>query len=52
MEKLIKFIAVTGLLCGALAGGAARAQGVPVIDVANLVQSVEQVLDDATAIEN
>lgn len=52
MEKLIKFVAVAGLLWVALAGGSAHAQGVPVIDVANLVQSVEQVLDDATAIEN
>ena len=52
MDKLIKFIAIVGVLSGALAGRNVRAQGIPVIDVANLVQSVEQVLDDATAIEN
>jgi type IV secretion system protein VirB5 len=52
MKKLIKFIAIAGVLWGALAGSTARAQGIPVIDVANLMQSVEQVLDDATAIEN
>lgn len=52
MNKLIRFIAVTCVLSGVLGGGTARAQGIPVIDVANLVQSLEQVLDDATAIEN
>jgi type IV secretion system protein VirB5 len=52
MDKLIKFIAIACVLSGALGGGQARAQGIPVIDVANLVQSLEQVLDDATAIEN
>ena len=52
MEKLIKFIAIACVLSGALAVSNVRAQGIPVIDVANLVQSVEQVLDDATAIEN
>ena len=29
-----------------------RAQGIPVIDVANLVQTIQQVMDDITAIEN
>ena len=52
MDKLIKFIAIACVLSGALGAGQARAQGIPVIDVANLVQSLEQVLDDATAIEN
>ena len=52
MEKLIKFIAIACVLSGALAVSNVRAQGIPVIDVANLVQSVEQVLDDATASEN
>jgi len=52
MEKLIKSIAIACVLSGAFAGSNVRAQGIPVIDVANLVQSVEQVLDDATAIEN
>jgi type IV secretion system protein VirB5 len=52
MKKLIKFIAIGCVLSGALFGSSVRAQGVPVIDVANLVQSIEQVLDDATAIEN
>ena len=52
MGKFIKFIAIASVLSGALGAGQARAQGIPVIDVANLVQSLEQVLDDATAIEN
>jgi type IV secretion system protein VirB5 len=30
----------------------ARAQGIPVIDIANLVQTIQQVINDVTAIEN
>jgi type IV secretion system protein VirB5 len=52
MNKLIKFIGIVCVLSGVLGAGSVRAQGIPVIDVANLVQSLEQVLDDATAIEN
>ena len=36
----------------ALAGGLARAQGIPVIDAANLVQTVQQVVNDITKINN
>jgi type IV secretion system protein VirB5 len=35
-----------------LAGHAAQAQGIPVIDVANLIQTIQQVLNDVTKIEN
>ena len=37
-----------------LASGAveAHAQGIPVIDVANLIQTIQQVMDDITSIEN
>ncbi len=30
----------------------ARAQGIPVIDIANLIQTIQQVMDDITKIEN
>lgn len=36
----------------ALAGGLARAQGIPVIDAANLLQTVQQVVNDITKIQN
>jgi len=36
----------------ALAFGNVRAQGIPVIDVANLVQTIQQVLNDITEINN
>jgi type IV secretion system protein VirB5 len=36
----------------AIGVGNTHAQGVPVIDVANLIQAIQQVLDDSTAIEN
>ncbi len=36
----------------AFAGKAAHAQGIPVIDVANLLQTILQVLNDVTEIEN
>jgi type IV secretion system protein VirB5 len=52
MNKLIKFIATTCVLACSLAAGSARAQGIPVIDAANLIQSIQQVLDGVTSIEN
>ena len=36
----------------AVSGQAAQAQGIPVIDVANLIQTIMQVLNDVTEIEN
>lgn len=43
-------------LCAAalvtVSGGPARAQGIPVIDAANLVQTVQQVVNDITQINN
>ena len=36
----------------ALSASDTRAQGIPVIDAANLIQTVQQVMDDVTAIEN
>ena len=36
----------------ALSAGASQAQGIPVIDVANLVQTIQQVMDDIALIDN
>ncbi len=52
MNKLIKFIAITCVFASSLGSGSARAQGIPVIDAANLIQSIQQVLDGVTSIEN
>lgn len=49
MNALIKFTASVALAAGV---GSASAQGIPVIDVANLVQTVQQVMNDITAINN
>ena len=48
--KLLRSIAA-GLLI-ASGAGSAHAQGIPVIDIANLVQTLMQVLNDVTEIEN
>ena len=52
MNKLIKFIAAACLVASTLGANSARAQGIPVIDAANLIQSIQQVLDGVTSIEN
>jgi type IV secretion system protein VirB5 len=39
-------------LAAALCGGPSHAQGIPVIDIANLVQTIQQVMNDITKIEN
>jgi type IV secretion system protein VirB5 len=49
MNTVFKLLATLVIAVGATG---ARAQGIPVIDVANLVQTVQQVLDDVTSIEN
>ena len=43
---------LTATLIGLVASGTTHAQGIPVIDVANLVQSVQQVVDGITRINN
>jgi type IV secretion system protein VirB5 len=48
--KLLFRSAVT--LVVALAANGPQAQGIPVIDVANLIQTIQQVLNDVTKIEN
>ncbi|MDE2567093.1 MAG: type IV secretion system protein, partial [Burkholderiales bacterium] len=49
MKTVSKLAAAIVIAVGA---GSARAQGIPVIDVANLIQTIQQVLDDVTSIEN
>ena len=45
----VRFLAA---LCLCLLGGTARAQGIPVIDILNLIQSIQQVMNDITKIDN
>ena len=47
--KLFRCLAIALLVTTA---GAARAQGIPVIDIANLIQTIQQVMNDVTKIEN
>ncbi|MBL0726122.1 type IV secretion system protein [Piscinibacter sp. HJYY11] len=49
MKTSVKFIAAAAI---ALGGTQARAQGIPVIDIANLVQTIMQVLNDYTDTAN
>jgi type IV secretion system protein VirB5 len=49
MKAHLKALGILTLACGASAG---QAQGIPVIDVANLTQTIQQVIDDITQIEN
>ena len=39
-------------LAATLCAGPSRAQGIPVIDIANLIQTIQQVMNDITKIEN
>lgn len=52
MHTRLKVIAATLVMAAVVGVSDARAQGIPVIDVANLIQSIMQVVDDVTAIEN
>jgi type IV secretion system protein VirB5 len=47
-----KLTAIACFVAGAFGVSPARAQGIPVIDVANLVQTIQQVINDITAINN
>jgi len=44
--------ALTGACLAAFSAGTAQAQGIPVIDVANLIQTIQQVTNDVTKIQN
>ena len=52
MPQRTKTAAAVLAIAGSLSTGHARASGIPVIDVANLVQTIQQVLNDITAISN
>lgn len=52
MRFRLKHAATTCIVATACAAMPARASGIPVIDVANLLQTIQQVLNDITAIQN
>ena len=52
MRLHIKLIATACVVAAAFDTAPARAAGIPVIDVANLVQTIQQVLNDITEIQN
>ena len=52
MNKRLKVAATACLIAGSLGASSARAQGIPVIDVANLIQTIQQVMDGITQINN
>jgi type IV secretion system protein VirB5 len=52
MIKRFKLIAATAAIAGALSTTPARATGIPVVDIANLLQTLLQVMNDITEIEN
>jgi type IV secretion system protein VirB5 len=49
MRALLRTVAASAIT---LAGTCAQAQGIPVIDIAGLIQTIQQVLNDVTKIEN
>ena len=52
MLKRLKVVAAACVMASAFGSGTASAQGIPVIDVANLIQTVQQVVNDITEISN
>ena len=52
MNKRLKVAAAACLVAGTLGAGNARAQGIPVMDIASIIQSILQVLNEVTQIEN
>lgn len=52
MRFRLKLTAAACLTAAALATTPARASGIPVVDIANLIQTVQQVLNDITEIQN
>lgn len=52
MPTHLKLIAAICTLASAFSPHRAQAQGIPVIDAANLIQTIQQVMNDITAINN
>lgn len=50
--RLRKLAAAACIAGGAFGNMPAHASGIPVIDVANLIQTIQQVLNDITEIQN
>jgi type IV secretion system protein VirB5 len=50
--RLQKLAAAACIAAAALGTAPARASGIPVIDIANLIQTIQQVLNDITEIQN
>src|SRR5215471_12677056 len=49
-KRLASYLAAATIALSASTG--ARAQGIPVIDIANLIQTIQQLINDITKIEN
>lgn len=52
MKSRLKVVAAACVIASACGAGNAHAVGIPVIDIANLIQTVQQVLNDITEINN
>lgn len=52
MNLRLHLVAAVFVLASVFAPDRARAQGIPVIDAANLIQTIQQVMNDITAINN
>jgi len=52
MNTRLNVVAAACILAGACVPRGAQAQGIPVIDVASLIQTIQQVMNDITAISN
>lgn len=52
MHTRLRMVAAVCILVGAFSPHRTQAQGIPVIDAANLIQTVQQVMNDITAINN
>lgn len=52
MNTRLHAVAAACILAGAFSPYRAQAQGIPVIDVASLIQTIQQVMNDITAITN
>ncbi len=52
MHSCLKIVATACVMASAIGTNTARAQGIPVIDSASLIQTVQQVINDITQINN
>ncbi|RYF59771.1 MAG: P-type DNA transfer protein VirB5 [Comamonadaceae bacterium] len=52
MKSRLKAVAAACVVASACGAGNAHATGIPVIDIANLIQTVQQVINDITEINN